>query len=243
MAPLWGMNLNLVCAECGAPFAGKTHNAKLCGDECRRVVKNRNQRAYGVKVGREVLNAKCRAYYAEHAESLREYRRDYVAQNLEAVRAANRAYDAANKEARRASRRALYRGRTPEQVQEARDRLRPGGLKKCYGCLSEKGFSEFYRCPEFSPDGLTPYCKACIAERGSSYFRRYLRYWQRNGIRVDVCYICGVAAPSHGDHVIPRALGGPTTGANMMPACAPCNLSKSDTPLDVYLLARNASRV
>ncbi len=43
------------------------------------------------------------------------------------------------------------------------------------------------------------------------------------------CQYCGLPFPTHDltfDHVVPRALGGRTTWANVVTACAPCNLRK-----------------
>lgn len=34
------------------------------------------------------------------------------------------------------------------------------------------------------------------------------------------------------DHVVPRALGGPSTWLNCVAACVPCNRAKRDTPLE-----------
>ena len=45
------------------------------------------------------------------------------------------------------------------------------------------------------------------------------------------CQYCGTALPSHDltfDHVIPRSKGGRTTWANVVAACGPCNLHKSN---------------
>jgi 5-methylcytosine-specific restriction endonuclease McrA len=44
-----------------------------------------------------------------------------------------------------------------------------------------------------------------------------------------VCQYCGDAFPAHEltfDHVVPRSRGGRTTWANVVSACAPCNLRK-----------------
>ncbi|WP_254434791.1 HNH endonuclease [Magnetospirillum sp. UT-4] len=43
------------------------------------------------------------------------------------------------------------------------------------------------------------------------------------------CQYCGDELPAHDltfDHVVPRALGGRTTWANVVAACSPCNLRK-----------------
>lgn len=48
------------------------------------------------------------------------------------------------------------------------------------------------------------------------------------------CQYCGDAFPTQDltfDHVVPRARGGRTTWANVVTACAPCNLRKGAKPL------------
>lgn len=45
------------------------------------------------------------------------------------------------------------------------------------------------------------------------------------------CQYCGQGLPVHDltfDHVVPRSRGGRTTWANVVAACSPCNLRKSD---------------
>lgn len=37
------------------------------------------------------------------------------------------------------------------------------------------------------------------------------------------------------DHVVPKAKGGPTVRENMVPACPPCNISKSARPWSEWL--------
>lgn len=54
------------------------------------------------------------------------------------------------------------------------------------------------------------------------------------------CWICGSefteSNRKHNDHLIPRSLGGPDDPWNMAPACARCNISRSNTPLSVTML-------
>lgn len=47
------------------------------------------------------------------------------------------------------------------------------------------------------------------------------------GIRRDACFYCGDPA-EHADHFEPLAHGGKHCHDNLVPACAPCNLAKSD---------------
>lgn len=59
-------------------------------------------------------------------------------------------------------------------------------------------------------------------------------YWRSKGVDPDVCTYCRAPA-EHADHVMPRTLGGPDEFYNMLPACAPCNHSKSNKHPIVWL--------
>lgn len=63
-------------------------------------------------------------------------------------------------------------------------------------------------------------------------------HWYRWNIDVR-CIYCGVALQSGKnltkDHVHPRSKGGPTTQANLEPACPHCNGKKADKKLLVYM--------
>ncbi|WP_412775182.1 HNH endonuclease [Streptomyces platensis] len=50
------------------------------------------------------------------------------------------------------------------------------------------------------------------------------------------CVYCGAPA-EHIDHVVPISKGGADAAHNLLPACAPCNLSKSDKSLAEWALS------
>jgi HNH endonuclease len=57
--------------------------------------------------------------------------------------------------------------------------------------------------------------------------------FKRDGFK---CIYCGATPPSallHVDHIVPVAGGGGNEIDNLVTACQPCNLGKSDTPLSV----------
>jgi 5-methylcytosine-specific restriction endonuclease McrA len=60
-------------------------------------------------------------------------------------------------------------------------------------------------------------------------------YWESLGI--DGCVYCG-APYEHADHIQPLALGGEHSRANLLPACADCNLSKGAKDPVEYVNAR-----
>jgi 5-methylcytosine-specific restriction endonuclease McrA len=55
-----------------------------------------------------------------------------------------------------------------------------------------------------------------------------------------VCAYCGRRSRLTADHVVPISQGGPHDVGNIAPACRPCNSSKNDTPLIVWLAKRAA---
>jgi hypothetical protein len=55
---------------------------------------------------------------------------------------------------------------------------------------------------------------------------------KRDGFRCRYCGATAVDVLLHVDHVVPRAGGGTDDAANLITACADCNLGKSDVPLD-----------
>jgi 5-methylcytosine-specific restriction endonuclease McrA len=57
------------------------------------------------------------------------------------------------------------------------------------------------------------------------------------------CVYCGAhGVPLHCDHVHPLALGGTNIIENLATACAACNLSKSDTPLEIWAASQPQPR-
>ena len=62
------------------------------------------------------------------------------------------------------------------------------------------------------------------------------------------CFYCGIkvsAKKGHFDHIIPFSRGGSNDYNNIVWACAPCNLSKSDKSIPQWLntLPRNKARI
>lgn len=54
---------------------------------------------------------------------------------------------------------------------------------------------------------------------------------KRDGFKCRYCGAGALQSPLHVDHVIAVANGGPTEAANLVAACASCNLGKSSVPL------------
>jgi heterodisulfide reductase subunit A-like polyferredoxin len=60
--------------------------------------------------------------------------------------------------------RSAYAGRTPAEVDEARARLHPGGLKQCRRCRTWQRFTAF-ATSRYNADSLNTDCRRCIAAR------------------------------------------------------------------------------
>ena len=59
-------------------------------------------------------------------------------------------------------------------------------------------------------------------------------HWVKNNIDPERCYHCGEAPYEHLDHYMPFARGGGHAKENLVPSCAPCNLSKGDKTPDEW---------
>lgn len=136
---------------------------------------------------------------------------------------------------------ARFKSRTPVEVEAARNRLRPDGLKCCVKCKQKLSFDRFG--PDLtSDDGLYSRCKAChsTAEKDRRA-RGDLTYWSSVGIPVR-CYVCDLPH-DHADHVVPTNLGGEDVRINKLPMCSEHNTSKQDTPLLQWLRERHPDKV
>jgi hypothetical protein len=163
--------------------------------------------------------------------------------------------------------RAAYQRERREQLrlQNAERREFPE-FKRCPKCGETKSGSEFYPNPSY-PDGLSGHCKACAAEyRAANKLSKAVRkgyrkavalgnqaeefggdelqaYWLANDISAEHCNYCGVelstleAQDQHLDHVHALNAGGPHVMENIVPACASCNKSKRDKPLEQFQTA------
>lgn len=161
-----------------------------------------------------------RRYYAASADKYRERKRHAYADNPEKGR------DGARRT------RARYASRSAAEIAAIQAERYPDGLKRC-----KRGCRELLPLGTFSlnrtkQDGLNDSCRAC--DVAAVYVRQYGTYapsWDERGLYG--CTYCG-APYEHADHKHPKALGGVDDPENLAPACAACNLSKSDTPLEEF---------
>lgn len=103
--------------------------------------------------------------------------------------------------------------------------------------------------PQYTPESIV----ALMEERWQVFIKEQSRRRAELavGLRFDVfkrdgfrCRYCGISADDgailHADHVVPESKGGPTTLENLVTACLPCNLGKSDKVLDAAISPQNS---
>lgn len=150
--------------------------------------------------------------------------------------------------AARVARDAQLRARTLEQRLADRDERHPDGTKRCPACRETLSVSSFYSVA-LTPDGLSLRCCQC---QRSPLAKIAMRHWQAAGIDPNFCTYCGQQVsvkgsapdcpPLHIDHVVPVSRGGPSEGWNLVPSCAPCNTSKGNKDVTVWMDSRCATR-
>ncbi len=59
-------------------------------------------------------------------------------------------------------------------------------------------------------------------------------HWVKNNIDPERCHYCDEGLYEHLEHCIPLSRGGTHTKENLVPSCAPCNLSKGDKTPDEW---------
>lgn len=228
------------CRECMAETKRAWYEAN------RERVAETNRAWY--EANRERKAETSRAWYEANRERKAETVRAWREANRERRAEIDRAWREANRERvveiGRAYRTKL-RARTDAEVLADRMAARPDGLKECRECRSSLPFGDFYE-KRSELDGLQPVCKRCRAARnasslfGSRSLRRAVEeLWADVDISAASCFYCDAvfsdAVPMHAEHMHPRRLGGEDVPWNLVPACAPCNLAKSATPLPEWL--------
>ena len=175
-----------------------------------------------------------RRYRANNPEKVRERNRQYRANNLEKERERNRQYHANNLEKGREYRR-QYHANNPEKVRERNRQYHANNPEK------ERERTRRYRAN--NPEKVREYIHRRRARKAgaiSPAFPKVTSAAIRQRIRLfgNACAYCGGDGPFHIDHVEPLVSGGLHTPANLVPACARCNCSKNDRPVEAWYLTQ-----
>lgn len=182
------------------------------------------------KLAREKAREYSRRYRQRNAESVKEYERAYREQNAEKVRAASRAWRSANVARANEINRA-YREANADALRAYRiaNREREREAKRAYYLANRQRI--LARNQAWRSDN---------PEKAAEIVAR--RRARRRGVIVEVvdraaiiardrstCHLCGLLVPAddiHLDHVVPLALGGEHTAANLKVTHSLCNLRK-----------------
>ena len=102
----------------------------------------------------------------------------------------------------------------------------------------ERSRERMKRWKQEHPDAVASHCAARRALRVGSPGRHSTQEWLSTKASYHgLCVYClGPAAQR--EHVVPLSLGGDDSIENIVPACKPCNASKKNTPLLVWLTKR-----
>lgn len=186
-------------------------------------------------VSKEHKLAVKRAWLAANKDKLREYQRRWRSKNREKVNGWTKAWVARNPEkrreidrrnqakpevkARRAARMRRWRRENPEREREIMRRWRSANLDTILS------LNRAYRARKHGAGGASTVEQ--IAARVAFYG--------------GCCAYCG-GPFEHLDHVIPISRGGTNWPANFRPACRPCNSSKRNRRLAIWLPLRFPER-
>ncbi|MFS6529138.1 HNH endonuclease [Microbacterium aurugineum] len=162
------------------------------------------------------------------------------------TRAANRRHRSGpeGREAVNAASRAIRdrrRARTPEQADTDFLAKWPTG-KPCRSC-GEVLPAEAFRRNWTETDGRDRRCDRNGCRARDYRLKQLARVADRRGLPKGRCAYCETGPVDHIDHFYPVSKGGPDHIDNMVQACAPCNLTKSDRDPWEYLAEHHPDRL
>jgi 5-methylcytosine-specific restriction endonuclease McrA len=181
---------------------------------------------------RDKANARAARYRAAHPEKWRAASAKWLAANPDRVRARAAKYRAAHPERERAHS-AKWQRENPEKAQASNAKYRAANPDKVRAGIA--------RYAAANPDKM----RAKDAKRRARKFNapgRGVTAAQWRQVVADslgLCAYCNERRPLTMDHIEPLALGGEHDIDNITAACGPCNYSKCDTPLVVWLARRD----
>lgn len=87
--------------------------------------------------------------------------------------------------------------------------------------------------PGFAFSNLERALHECLSQRdfGAPQMEQVIEFF---GGHPSICVYCGAESPRRWDHLVPVRSGGETVLGNMVPACARCDDSKQDLPVEEW---------
>jgi 5-methylcytosine-specific restriction endonuclease McrA len=225
--------LELTCATCDVPFQGRNKQSRFCSPRCRWTEKNRKRRpdlgprsCPGCGADLTARHGKvkycsnaCRRWVASGNPEPRELA-DLCAECSTRILAPRVGKVYCSRKCKlRASEKRRNRNDTARYQRERERRI-------TYALAYAK------RHPEV---GQAAKNRRKALKREAGIFRVSGEDWRRLCARFqNECAYCRERRPLTMDHVIPLTKGGRHSIGNLLPACAPCNSSKSDRFLAVW---------
>lgn len=207
---------------------------RICS-RCKRV---KPLRAFGPrKAMTDGYRSSCRAcdaqsaaeYRAANPERVRETRRHFYDRHAARMRQRTRDYYAAHTEERLEYIR-RYRVEHADEIRDQQRRYRSENAESC-----RESYRKWHAA---NPDKVKANYQRRRALKMSATVEPFsttdlIAHWLDAGYLMTtddrfLCVYCGSAPAEHDDHAHPLAKGGEHSVWNLVPSCAPCNLSKND---------------
>ena len=249
------------CPRCGECFAPNTHNQKYCSRQCGKAVENAKRRGttpppkvssyYCIECGKHCVKGQNVVAHASKFCSPVCKRRNWKKRNEERVKPLKLLIKSEGTTTQILRWKSLCATYNPAF-------WKPIFVRRCRGCgvqVTSSGYQRFYCSTDCKAQAKRRRHRRRYPENRKSRARakKYGVIYQsvpRNWIGMrdgNKCQKCGVLCRTdvdmnthplarHIDHIVPISKGGSHAAYNLQVLCRSCNLEKSDTIDDLYLL-------
>ena len=182
----------------------------------------------------EMCRAQRAAKYHAHRTNILAQKKVYQVAHRDAIRATKRAHRIANATSIRAKKKA-YREANPDRV-----RLK---VREWVKANPDRARANIARWVKAHPEQVSVYAARRRALKLNAPGRGVTAAQWRKVLAdsLGLCAYCNERRPLEMDHIEPLARHGAHDIDNITAACRPCNSSKSDTPLIVWLARRKSA--
>ncbi len=174
---------------------------------------------------RDVLLAQRRAHYQNNKYKILTKQREWSKANKGKMQAWLKEYNAKEEVKKRtALSQAAYRKRHPERFQTSK-----------FKEARKRTVAKFKKSPKGKICAIHSAHRRRAAKMNTEYPATAKQLAELKAKAKGICYYCGKKVKKLTfDHINPLGLSGPHSIDNLVMACLPCNLSKNDTPPEVY---------